>query len=92
MKVGEPIQAPDGLDWRARDEWFDEHCRGKDTISFPVADGYAVYEVRGSTLHHVPVGDAWQVHPALLRGLTKTEVKEMLERERRLAELFSKKS
>jgi len=62
-------------------------------ITFPVADGRAVYRVvsvHPPVLQHVPVGDAWAVHPALIRGLRAEEIEAELERKRRIRELFEK--
>lgn len=93
MREGAPVQIPSfGLDFKAQNKWYEEYSKDKDIISFPVADNYANYEVRGNTLHHIPIGDAYRAHPALLRGITKAEVEAMLERDRRMAELFSKRA
>lgn len=57
------------------------------------ADGYAQYMVvkqKPLTLSHVAIGDAWQVESALIRGLRLADVENMVQRERRLKELFSK--
>ncbi len=46
-------------------------------VSFPYADGYAVYRVKSDkplTLEHVPFGDAWQADPATIRGLRLQDV------------------
>lgn len=59
------------------------------------ADGYAQYMVvsqKPLILAHLAIGDAWQVEAALIRGLRLTDVREMVERERSLRKLFSKKS
>jgi hypothetical protein len=63
-------------------------------LKFPVADGYALYLVtkdskRGVELKHIPYGDAWQVHPALIRGLTRKDIVRQVEGERRLTKLFA---
>lgn len=66
-----------------------------EVIRFGVADGYAQYVVwRSSPLEliHVATGDAWHADRILLRGLTVTDVKDMVARDRRIAELFSKKA
>jgi len=63
-------------------------------IMFPVADGYAYYVVvseKPLTMQWVPYGDRWQVHPALIRGLTLKEVKGIIAREKAMRELFSRK-
>lgn len=93
MREGAPVDVPDyGRDWPAEQKWLEQYLKDYDVIRFQIADGYAFYEVRGNTLHHIPVGDAYQAHPALIRGLTKREVDEMLERDRRMNELFAKRS
>ena len=46
-------------------------------ISFQVADGYAYYRVskdKPLTLQHIPFCDAYQVHPATIRGLGKQDI------------------
>jgi hypothetical protein len=60
-------------------------------LRFPIADGYAFYLVtkeRPLTLKHIPVGDAWEIPDAHMRGLTKKDILLHAKRERRLAELF----
>lgn len=64
-------------------------------LKFPVADGYAMYLVTKDTgrtveVKHIPYADAWQVHPALLRGLTRKDIVRQVEGERKLAALFAK--
>lgn len=42
-------------------------------LRFPYADGYAFYRVtsaRPFKVQHLKYGDAWEVHPATIRGLT----------------------
>jgi hypothetical protein len=45
----------------------------------PMADGYAQYCVVSSKgsghLIHLPFGDAWEAHPALIRGLRGAEIR-----------------
>ena len=62
-----------------------------ETISFPVADGYAQYMIWNTKplqLIHLEVGDAWQAHPILLRGLRISDVREQVAADKRLKELF----
>lgn len=96
MREGAPVAVPDfglGLDGiKAQNKWYENYRKDKQIISFPVADNYAQYEVRGNTLHHLPIGDAYRAHPALLRGITKAEVDAMLEADRKMTELFSKRA
>lgn len=65
-------------------------------VYFPIADGKAVYMVAESkkttALIHCPIGDAWDLPEWQTRGLTKTEVKKMVEGHRRMAELFGRKA
>ncbi len=61
-------------------------------IKFPVADGYALYMVAGLKpveLIHLPLLDAYQSEFAEL--MTAAKIKEMVERDEKMAELFSKK-
>lgn len=89
MREGAPVQVPTfGPDIDAQLKWYQQYRQDKQIISFPVADNYANYEVRGNALHHVPIGDAYRANPALLRGITKNEVEGMLESDQRMAELF----
>jgi len=63
-----------------------------DTISFPVADGKAVYMVaslKPIKLVHLPLGDAWQFEFA--HRLTKKDIIQKIEQEKKIQELFSKK-
>ncbi len=58
-------------------------------------DGYAQYMVwntRPLELIHLNIADGWQVEDALIRGLRVSDVRDMVERERRMREFFSKKA
>ena len=76
--------------------WCRTHTDSKsdlvgETIRFPVADGYAeymVYRTRPLQLIHLPYVDAWEVNPIMLRGLRVSDVKEMVERSRKINALF----
>jgi len=60
-------------------------------LSFPVADGCAMYRVSKEsplTLEHVPYGDAWQISPAHIRGINKADVLEQIRRTRALGKMF----
>lgn len=64
-------------------------------VSFPVADGcamYAVWKRKPLTLLHIPYSDGYHANPILLRGLNLKDVDAMAEREKRLKELFSVKA
>ena len=44
-------------------------------ISFPWADSSAIYMVLNATsLVHMPVGDAWQIPAAWIKGLTAKDI------------------
>lgn len=61
-------------------------------VTFPVADGRAIYVVtkaRPLTLQHVPLGDAYAIPAAYLRGLTLRDVRVNIERARRIHDLFA---
>lgn len=62
-------------------------------LKFPVADGYALYLVQKAkplTVQHIAYGDAYRVHDALLRGLTRADVDKQLEGERIFRDFFAK--
>ena len=68
-----------------------------EVVRFPMADGYAAYMVaepppktRGAamSLVHLPLGDAYAIPAAHARGLTKTDIRRMVERDRRVRALF----
>lgn len=64
-------------------------------IDFPVADGRAMYYVKSErplVLQHIPLWDAYQVHPAMIRGLTVADVRSMVQRNRRFTEIFAAKT
>jgi hypothetical protein len=59
------------------------------------ADGYAEYMVWTTSplaLLHLPLGDAWQVEDALIRGLRVSDVRAMVERDSALNALFGRKA
>lgn len=60
-------------------------------MSFPIADGKAFYKVikeQPLTLQHVPFGDAYEVYPALIRGLNFTDLEEQRARDAKWRSLF----
>lgn len=62
-------------------------------IRFPVADGYAFYQVASAkplTLAHIPLGDGHQIPDAHVRGLRAAEVRDLVERERALFSLLAR--
>ena len=63
-------------------------------LTFPVADGKAVYRVTKAkplTLQHVPLGDGWTIPPAHIRGITRADVLEHVTRSRGITALFGRK-
>jgi hypothetical protein len=67
------------------------------TVKFSAADSYAYYVVKKATkanvfLEHVALGDGWKSNVVEMVGgkLPRAKVEAMLEREDRLAALFSK--
>lgn len=58
-------------------------------ISFPVGDGAARYMLCTPTKWvHLADGDAWNANPATIRGTRAVDVDAMIDRNRRMAELF----
>lgn len=60
-------------------------------LSWQRADGYAYYLVtkeKPLTLQLVPFMDNYQVEDALIRGLNTSDVHNMIERDRKLRDLF----
>lgn len=71
-----------------------EKIPASEQISFPIADGAAIYVaklsdgVQPTRLWHVPLGDGYHANEATLRGLTTQDVSAMLEKSRAIAEIF----
>ena len=66
-------------------------------IRFQIADGYALYLVsevgaKNVELQHIPYCDGYQIPAAHLRGLTKADISQQVNAERRMAALFRKKA
>jgi len=62
-------------------------------VKWQRADGYACYMVVSEEplqLAHIDHGDAYQVEPALIRGLIIEDIRLMVDSERAISELFSK--
>lgn len=60
-------------------------------LKFPVADGYAFYQVLSEKpleLGWAHCGDAWQADPILLRGIRISDVRKMMESDRAIRKLF----
>lgn len=76
-------------------EFISRSRKGKyigEVIRFPVADSYAEYMVASMNppeLIHIATGDAWEFQYAHLLG--EKEIKEQIDRQKALKELFSKK-
>lgn len=63
-------------------------------LSFPFADGHAIYAVVSKSplkLMHIPFGDAWQIGAPTIRGLRLADVEAMIQREKALRSIFAKK-
>lgn len=92
LRLGGAIDVPDfgaGIDAiRAEQRWLTQYKADHDVISFRVADGYAHYELRGDTLHHIPTPSSYQAHPALIKRLTPEELTELLNEARSTRELL----
>lgn len=101
------IKTPDLSDyknWQENDtkyltelrEWCRKNGSGAlcgEIVREPVADGYAqymVYTEKPLQLIHVPTGDAWQFRWASKWNLT--DIRNMVKRQKALAELFKQKS
>lgn len=70
---------------------FNHQLTGE-VVRFPIADGYAQYMVAdANTLIHLPLGDAWQIPGPHARGLRISDIKAMVERDRKRAELWKRK-
>ena len=89
---GKPVTDIPKFDYRDVDEsirredawWKKAKASGRRFINFQVADSYAHYEVTGEkryTLHHVDSGDGYRVNPAMIRGLRKVDIDNMLRRD-----------
>jgi hypothetical protein len=60
-------------------------------VSFGVADGsahYVVVKEKPLTLQHVPYGDAYQIPYVMIRGLRKSDILDMLKRDRGMKSIF----
>lgn len=60
-------------------------------ISFPIADGHALYYVvslKPLRLQHIPYGDAYQIPAPMMRGLRAADVQRLIEQEKAIARLF----
>lgn len=80
-------------------DWARANTRSKnpligEIIDFPMGDGYAsyvVFETKPLSLIHLEEGDAWHADRITLRGLRVSDIREMADRKRRLAALFSER-
>lgn len=60
-------------------------------IDFAVADGKAIYLVVNDSplqLSHLPYGDGYAVHPALIKGLDRSDVLQQVKRAKAFGALF----
>ena len=62
-------------------------------VKFRVADNFAIYYVKSRKpliLQHVPIGDAYRIPAAHMRGLTLTDIEHMIEQSKAIRSLFDK--
>jgi hypothetical protein len=62
-----------------------------EVVKWQRADGYACYMVvseKPLQLAHIDHGDAYQVEDALIRGINLEEIRQMVDHERSMSELF----
>lgn len=91
-------QQPDALQFKAMQEVSDKLDLDAGEIVGGIlrwqrGDGYAFYVVtkdRPLTLQHLDYMDAWTIEDALIRGLNKQDVLQMLHRTRRMHEAFNR--
>lgn len=65
-----------------------------EVVRWQRADGYAQYMVWSTSplqLIHLNLGDGWQVEDALIRGLRLADIRDMVDRSKRLHEFFARK-
>ena len=63
-----------------------------EVVRWQRADGFACYMVWQTSplqLIHLELGDAYSVEDALLRGLRLSDIRDMVEREKRMREFFA---
>lgn len=62
--------------------------------NYPVGDGkaqYVVYTSKPLALIWLPLGDAWQIPDVVRRGLTLADIRQGVEADKRIGELFGRK-
>lgn len=65
-----------------------------EVVKWQRGDGYAMYmvwNIKPLELVHIEIGDGWTVEEPLMRGLRLSDVKEMIEHDRKMAEIFAKR-
>lgn len=98
-----PLPYPGDWSYKAGEDWtqYDKRTEAlfaaikEPIVRFQIADGYAQYAVLSLNplqLQHIPYGDAYQIPYAHIRGLTTQDVMDMLERDKKMKELFAKKA
>ena len=78
-------------DWKEQRAYANAQLDAMQTIKFPMADGYAVYQVvsvKPPVLKHVNIGDGYQITAAYVRGLSSKDIQKMLDAEAALKEIF----
>ncbi len=80
--------------WRAKEAAFFKELEAiGPIIDFPVGDGKAVYLVVSESppvIEHIPLGDAWQIPAAHIRGLNAAALREEVRRKKAMAALFAR--
>lgn len=74
------------------DKLWNEHVLSKDHITFPVADGQAVYTVVSydpPVLQHVAIGDAWHYDHAILSLMTPEYLRKKVQEEKDALEFWN---
>lgn len=77
--------------WATQMAGAEEALEAMRLIRFPVADGYALYEVKSVTppvLQHVDYLDGYRIPDAHIRGLTSRDIQQMLDADALLKQLF----
>lgn len=104
---GFPVQKPNESYiefYNRQEEWLSEQMEKtynlpdgsikEAIVRFPVADGHAYYmimKVRPLTMRHLAIGDSWSIPDAHVRGLKKADLLQLVNQEKMLHRLFSKK-
>jgi len=66
-----------------------------EVVRWQRGDGYAQYMVWQTSpleLIHLQLGDAWSVEDALIRGVRVSDIRAMVEQDKRMREFFARKA